>query len=90
MLDFEDTNDLVYSLLMDACFKHPKAMLVAVSYKKILAHELFTILKERFGRVDRQVTRVLVQEFHNTELSSGESETKFVDRVKSTVKQIVE
>ena len=85
LVDFGDTNDFVYSLLMEACFKYPEAMLVATSYTKDCANELMTILKERFGRVDRQVTQAPVQEFYNTEILSGESGAKFVDRVKSTV-----
>ena len=78
IVDFGDTNDLVYSLLMEACFKHPEAMLVAANYTKGWANELVTILKKRFGRVDRQVTQVLVREFHNTEMLLGESGAKFV------------
>ena len=30
--DIEDTNDLVYSYLIEACFKHPEAMSVATNY----------------------------------------------------------
>ena len=47
-----------------------------------------TTLKERFGRVDRQLTHAFVQELHNTEMLPGKSGAKFVDRIKSTVKQI--
>ena len=86
--DFGDTNDLVYSMLMEACFKHPEAMLVAANYTKGWANELLTILKERFGHVDRQVTQSLVQEFHNMEMSPAEDGAKFVDRVKSNVLKI--
>ena len=90
MSDFGDTNDLVYSMLMEACFKHPEAMLVAANYTGGWANELFVILKERFDRVDRQITQSLVQEFHNTILLPRESGAQFVDRVKTTVKQIGE
>ena len=34
IVDFGDTNDLVYSLLMESCFKHPEAMLVATNSTK--------------------------------------------------------
>ena len=47
IVDFGDTNDLVYSLLMEACFKHPEEMLVATKFTKGWANELMTILKER-------------------------------------------
>ena len=49
-----------------------------------------TILTERFGQVDRQVTQSLLQEVHNTEMLSGKSGAKFLNRVKYTVKQIGE
>ena len=42
------------------------------------------------GCTDSQVTQTLVQEFHNTEMLLGKSEAKFMDRVKSVVKQINE
>ena len=90
MSDFGDTNDLVYSMLMEACFKHPEAMLVAANYTGGWANELFAILKERFDRVDRQATQSLVQEFHNIILQPGENGAQFVDRVKAAVKQIGE
>ena len=61
--DFGNTNDLVFSLLIKTCFKHPEAMLVAADYTKGWANELLTILKERFGRVDRPVTHSMVEEF---------------------------
>ena len=34
IVDFGDTNDLVYPLLIEACFKHPEAMLMAANYTK--------------------------------------------------------
>ena len=75
-------------MLMEACFKHPEAMLVAANYTKGWANELLIILKERFGRVDRQVTQSLVQEFQNMEILPTEDGAKFVDRVKSNVLKI--
>ena len=57
--DFGNTNDLVYSMLMEVCFKHPESMLVAANYTKGWANELFKILKERFDRVDRQTIVVI-------------------------------
>ena len=78
-------------MLLEACFRHPEAMLVTANYtNKGWANKLLTILKERFGRVDRQVTQSLVQEFHNMEMLPAEDGAKFVDRVKSTVTKIGE
>ena len=61
--DYGDTNDLVYSMLMEACFKHPEAMLVAANYTKGWANELLTILKERFGRVDNKLHSLWCKSF---------------------------
>ena len=65
-------------------------MLVAANYTKGWANELMTTLNGRFGRVDRQVTQALVQDFHNPEMLPGESGAQFVERVESTVKQFGE
>ena len=56
---------------MEVCFKRPEASLKAANYTEGCANELFTILKEIFDRVDRQVTQSSVQEFHNIELLPG-------------------
>ena len=54
--DFGYTKDLVYNMLMEACFKHPQAMLVATNFTRGWANGLFATLKERFDRLDRQAT----------------------------------
>ena len=54
MSDFGETNDLVYSMLMEASIKHPAAMLVAANYTRGRTIEIFVILNEWFDRVDRQ------------------------------------
>ena len=46
------------------------------------------MLKKRLDRVVRQVTHALVKEFYNTEMLPEESGAKFVNRVKSAMKQI--
>ena len=70
--DFGETNDLVYSMLMEASLRHLEAMLVAANYTKGWANKLLTILKERFGRVDREVTQSFVQELQNIEMLPAE------------------
>ena len=54
-------------------------MLVVANYTKGWTNELLTILKEQFGRVDRQVTQSLVREFHNMEMLPAEDGANFVD-----------
>ena len=76
-------------MLMEACFKHLEAMLVATNYTGGLANELFAILKERFDRVDNQVTQSFVQQFHNIILLP-KKKNSVVRRVQATVKQIGE
>ena len=77
-------------MLIDACFRHPEAMLVVANYSMARENELLTILKERFSRIDRKVNQSLVQEFHNMEMLPSEDGAKFVDRVKSNVTKIGE